>query len=44
VRTFAKYAGYKIGSREANLSSRWKQRLSMQPFYWRQRAVEGDAG
>lgn len=37
MRTFAKYAGYKIGAREARLSSRWKQRLSMQPFYWRQR-------
>lgn len=35
VRTFAKYAGYKMGSREAKLSNRWKQRLSMQPFYWR---------
>lgn len=38
TRTFAKYAGYKIGAREAKLSNRWKQRLSMQPFYWRQRA------
>ena len=38
ARTFAKYAGYKIGSREAGISNRWKQRLSMQPFYWRQRA------
>lgn len=37
TRTFAKYAGYKMGSREAKLSNRWKQRLSMQPFYWRQR-------
>jgi rhamnosyltransferase len=37
VRTFAKYAGYKMGSREDRLSSAWKQRLSMQPFYWRQR-------
>lgn len=35
VRTFAKYAGYKMGSREAKLSNRWKRRLSMQPFYWR---------
>ena len=35
VRTFAKYAGYKIGCREATLSNKWKQRLSMQPFYWR---------
>lgn len=35
VRTFAKYAGYKMGSREASLSNVWKQRLSMQPFYWR---------
>lgn len=38
VRTFAKYAGYKMGSHEARLSSRWKQRLSMQPFYWRRHA------
>lgn len=37
LRTLAKYAGYKMGSREAALSNRWKQRLSMQPFYWRQR-------
>ncbi len=37
TRTFAKYIGYKIGSHEAKLSNRWKQRLSMQPFYWRQR-------
>ena len=35
VRTLAKYAGYKMGSREKKLSSAWKQRLSMQPFYWR---------
>lgn len=38
VRTFAKYGGYKMGSREAKLSNRWKQRLSMQPFYWRRQA------
>lgn len=38
LRTLAKYAGYKIGSREARLSNRWKQRLSMQPFYWRRQA------
>lgn len=38
LRTLAKYAGYKIGSREARLSNAMKQRLSMQPFYWRQRA------
>ena len=36
VRTLAKYAGYKMGRREDRLSRRWKQRLSMQPFYWRQ--------
>lgn len=36
VRTFAKYAGYKMGVNEAKLTNRWKQRLSMQPFYWRQ--------
>lgn len=35
MRTFAKYAGYKLGSRESALSNAWKQRLSMQPFYWR---------
>lgn len=35
VRTLAKYAGYKLGGREKRLSSKWKQRLSMQPFYWR---------
>lgn len=38
IRTLAKYAGYKLGSHEARLSSRWKQRLSMQPFYWRRHA------
>lgn len=38
IRTFAKYAGYRMGGQEARLSNRWKQRLSMQPFYWRQRA------
>ena len=37
VRTLAKYAGYKMGGREAVISNRWKQRLSMQPFYWRER-------
>jgi rhamnosyltransferase len=37
IRTFAKYTGYSMGAREAKLSNRWKQRLSMQPFYWRQR-------
>jgi rhamnosyltransferase len=36
VRTLAKYAGYKMGCREDRLSRHWKQRLSMQPFYWRQ--------
>jgi rhamnosyltransferase len=35
VRSFAKYAGYRMGSSEAKLSNRWKRRLSMQPFYWR---------
>ncbi len=34
VRTAAKYAGYKMGAREASLSNAWKRRLSMQPFYW----------
>lgn len=37
LRTLAKYAGYKIGSREDRLPNAWKQRLSMQPFYWRGR-------
>ncbi len=41
VRTFAKYAGYKMGSREAKISNAWKQRLSMQPFYWRKREHGG---
>ncbi|KQU46010.1 hypothetical protein ASG67_15505 [Sphingomonas sp. Leaf339] len=35
IRLLAKYAGYKIGAREASLSNAWKMRLSMQPFYWR---------
>lgn len=35
IRTFAKYLGYKLGSKEARLSNSWKRRLSMQPFYWR---------
>lgn len=37
TRTFAKYAGYKMGMRETRLSNAWKRRLSMQPFYWRDR-------
>lgn len=40
IRTFAKYAGYKMGSNEENLSNRWKRRLSMQPFYWRRQSGE----
>jgi rhamnosyltransferase len=44
IRTFAKYAGYSMGAREAKLSNRWKQRLSMQPFYWRQRATAAQDG
>lgn len=39
LRLLAKYAGYKIGQREASLPGTWKQRLSMQPFYWRRHAV-----
>lgn len=35
VRTFAKYAGYKAGANEAKLSNATKQKLSMQPFYWK---------
>jgi rhamnosyltransferase len=41
LRTIAKYAGYKMGSRESRLSNAVKQRLSMQPFYWRQRERSG---
>lgn len=37
IRTFAKYAGYKLGNHEKMLSGAWKQHLSMQPFYWRSR-------
>ncbi len=36
LRTMIKYAGYRVGKLEAGLSTRWKVRLSMQPFYWRQ--------
>lgn len=35
MRTFAKYFGYKLGMREATLSSGWKRKLSMQPSYWK---------
>ena len=43
IRTFAKYAGYWMGAREAKLSNRWKQRLSMQPFYWRNKAASAES-
>ncbi len=39
LRLVAKYAGYRMGQREASLSNRWKQRLSMQPFYWRRQST-----
>lgn len=35
IRTAAKYAGYKIGQQESNISDRLKVMLSMQPFYWK---------
>ncbi|MDZ7283002.1 glycosyltransferase [Sphingomonas sanguinis] len=35
VRTLMKYLGYFLGVREKKIPNRWKQRLSMQPFYWR---------
>jgi rhamnosyltransferase len=41
VRTLAKYTGYSMGAREAKLPNGWKEHLSMQPFYWRQRRGAG---
>lgn len=38
VRTFAKYAAYKLGQKEAKLSPQAKAWLSMQPGYWRNQA------
>lgn len=35
LRTLAKYGGYKMGVNEGRLTNSWKQRLSMQPSYWR---------
>ncbi|MFD1612612.1 glycosyltransferase [Sphingomonas tabacisoli] len=35
LRTIAKYAGYRLGRLERRLTPALKQRLSMQPFYWR---------
>lgn len=37
IRTFAKYAGYRIGRLEHRWPLRWKARLSMAPSYWRTR-------
>jgi rhamnosyltransferase len=34
LRTFAKYAGYRLGRIEAQLSNALKRRLSMSPHYW----------
>lgn len=34
ARTFAKYAGYRLGLIEDRLSLKIKKALSMQPFYW----------
>lgn len=34
LRTFAKYAGYRLGRMEAQLSSAVKRHLSMSPHYW----------
>ena len=38
LRTIVKYFGYRLGRKEARLSTAWKIRLSMQPSYWRSRA------
>lgn len=34
VRTFAKYAGYRLGQLERHLGRGLKERLSMAPYYW----------
>ena len=39
ARTIAKYVGYKLGLREAYLTSEQKMKLAMQSFYWRQRVM-----
>lgn len=43
VRVFAKYGGYRLGRLEARLSLSVKERLSMQPFYWRHKRAAADA-
>jgi len=42
IRTGAKYIGYKLGRNEKKLSSKVKEHLSMQPYYWRK--AENGAG
>ena len=39
LRTFLKYAGYRLGMLEARLSSAAKKRLSMAPYYWNNKAL-----
>lgn len=41
IRTVLKYAGYRLGRMEKSLSLGWKQRLGMQPFYWKQKGISG---
>ena len=42
IRTLSKYAGYQLGMREQKLPISWKRRLSMQPFYWKNRALASE--
>lgn len=42
LRVFAKYSGYRLGRLEARLSLGAKERLSMQPFYWRNKKAAAD--
>jgi rhamnosyltransferase len=44
IRTIAKYAGYKLGLREAHLTLEQKKKLAMQSFYWAQQAAPNKAG
>jgi rhamnosyltransferase len=39
IRTLVKYAGYRIGLREASFSNGFKAHFSMQPSYWRTRQL-----
>ncbi len=47
LRTVAKYVGYRLGQKEADMSFGMKKKLSMQAFYWRQKeaqlSTEGNA-